>query len=59
MTEEMKIHLALIQVNNLTQLLKDNQYESYLYNKLIGIQVELQRQLSCLTNTNYYTKIME
>jgi len=49
-TEEAKLHLALMQVNNLTNLLKGNQYESFLYGKLIGISVELQRQLS-LTKT--------
>jgi len=57
MTEEIKLNLALMQVNNILSLIKENQYESFMRNKLIGVQVELNRQLSLLTNTNYYTKI--
>ena len=58
MNEKTKLHLALIQVQNITSLLKDNQYESFFYNKLIGIQVEIQRQLS-LTNLTQSTTIKE
>ena len=54
MNERMKLHLALMQLNNLSSLLKGNQYESFLYGKLIGIEVELQRQL---TNLNESIKI--
>lgn len=57
--EEQKLILALIQVKNLTSLLEGNEYEKFLYGKLIGIQIELERQLNCLTNTNPYTKIKE
>lgn len=46
MSEETKLILAKIQVNNLVQLLQGNPYESFMYQKLIGIQVELDRQLS-------------
>ena len=59
MTEEIKLNLALMQVNNILSLIKENQYESFMRNKLIEVQVELNRQLSLLTNTNYYTKIEE
>jgi len=59
MTEKEKLILAQMQVHNLVSLLKGNQYENFLYGKLIGIQVELQRQLSLLTKTNYYTTIKE
>jgi len=59
MNEEAKLHLALMQIENLTSLLKGNQYESFLYSKLIGIQVELRRQLSNLTRTNLSSKIKE
>lgn len=58
MNEKTKLHLALIQIGNITSLLKGNQYESFLYNKLIGIQIELQRQLS-LTNCSNSTTIQE
>jgi len=55
--QEAKIHLALIQVSNLSSLLKGNEYESFLYEKLIGIEIELNRQLALLTNTKYSSKI--
>jgi len=35
-----------MQINNLVELLKGNQYEQYLYQKLITVDVELKRQLS-------------
>ena len=57
MNQEAKIHLALIQVSNLSSLLKGNEYESFLYGKLIGIEIELNRQLALLTNAKYSSKI--
>ena len=56
MTEEAKLHMALIQVQNLMLLTTGNEYEKFLQSKLIGVQVELQRQL---TNTQHSTKIKE
>jgi hypothetical protein len=46
MTEETKLILALMQIDNLTSLLKDNEYEKFMYSHLISIQVELKRQLN-------------
>lgn len=46
-----KLLLALLQVENLTSLLEENEYENYLYSHLISIQVELQRQLSHYANS--------
>ena len=46
MTEQMKLILALMQIDNLTSLLNDNEYQKFLYGHLISIQVELKRQLS-------------
>jgi len=46
MTEQTKLILALMQIDNLTSLFKDNEYEKFLYSHLISIQVELNRQLS-------------
>jgi len=46
MTEETKLILGLIQIDNLISLTKDNEYQKFLYNHLITIQVELKRQLS-------------
>lgn len=50
MTDEMKLHLALVQVNNLCDLFKENEYEEFLYNKLISVEVEIKRQLSKYKN---------
>ncbi|AFK66447.1 hypothetical protein SWPG_00200 [Synechococcus phage S-CBM2] len=52
MNPETKLILALQQVDNLTSLLKGNEYERFLFHKLIGVQVELQRQLSHYTHGN-------
>ena len=46
MNDQTKLILALMQVDNLTELLKDNEYQLFLYDHLISMQVELQRQLS-------------
>jgi len=59
MTEEAKLVIALQQVNNLVSLLEGNQYENFIFGKLISLQIELQRQLSLLTKTNYYNTIKE
>jgi hypothetical protein len=56
MTEEAKIHLALIQIQNLITLTTGNQYEKFLHEKLIGVQIELTRQL---TNIQHSSKIKE
>ena len=50
MDEQTKLILALYQVDNLTQLTKDNEYRHYLYCKLSSIKCELERQLTNLTN---------
>ena len=46
MNDKTKLILALIQIDNLTKLLEGNEYQEFLYSKLISVQVELQRQLS-------------
>jgi len=51
MTEETKLHLALIQTHNMLNLLKGNSYENYMYGKLYGIRYELERQIALLTNS--------
>ena len=50
MDEQTKLILALHQVDNLTQLTKDNEYKHYLYCKLSSIKCELERQLTNLIN---------
>jgi hypothetical protein len=59
MTEEVKLHLALMQVNNVLSLIQGNKYEQFMRNKLIGLQVEMNRQLSLLTNAKQQSKIKE
>ena len=46
MTEQIKLILALQQIDNLISLTNDNEYQKFLYNHLISVQVELKRQLS-------------
>ena len=59
MTEEVKLHLALMQTNNILSLIQGNQYEQFMKNKIIMLQVELNRQLSLLTSTKNYNRIEE
>ena len=59
MNPEAKLHLAIMQTNNILSLLQGNQYESFMRNKLIEVQVELNRQLSLLTNSKHYSKVEE
>jgi hypothetical protein len=56
MGDNLKLILALNQIENITKLIEGNEYQDFLYSHLISIQVELQRQL---TNTNHCTKIKE
>jgi len=56
MTPETKLLLALQQIENLTSLLKENEYEKYLYSRLIQVQVELKRQLTNLTHSSKIKK---
>lgn len=56
MNEQTKLIFALMQVDNLTSLTKDNEYQQMLYSHLISIQIELQRQL---TNLKHSSKIKE
>jgi len=46
MNKKTKLLLSLQQVDNLTELLKENEYKQFLYGHLISLKVELQRQLS-------------
>jgi len=56
MNQEAKLHLALMQVHNLLNLTRDNQYTAFMYSHLLPIKYELERQL---TNTRQSTKIKE
>jgi hypothetical protein len=54
MNQKTKLILALSQIQNLTNLLENNQYQDHLYAHLISIEVELKRQL---TNDQLSTKL--
>jgi hypothetical protein len=56
MDQRTKLILALQQIENLTSLLEDNEYQKFLYSHLIQIQVEVNRQL---TNLMHSSKIQE
>lgn len=58
MTEEVKLHLALMQTHNMLKLLKGNVYENYMCGKLYGIKYELERQIQ-LTQASKYDKLTE
>jgi len=59
MNEKTKLHLALMQTNNILSLMQGNQYEQFMRNKLISLQVEMNRQLSLLTSSKQYHRIEE
>jgi len=46
MTKEVKIHLALIQLDNIVSIIEDLEYIDYMYNKITMVKIELERQLS-------------
>ena len=48
MTEYAKLLAARMQIENIVQLTKDNEYKDYLYRHLVLIHVELERQLANL-----------
>lgn len=54
--QQTKLIFALMQIDNLTQLLEGNEYQTFLYSHLISVKVELERQL---TNLKHSTKIKE
>jgi hypothetical protein len=54
MNDQTKLILALMQIDNITSLIKDNEYQKFLYGHLVSVRVELQRQL---TNLNHSSKI--
>lgn len=57
MDQKTKLILALQQVENIAELLKEGPYYGFMSSHLLPIKFEIERQLSFLTNTNYYTTI--
>lgn len=56
MTEETKFIFALMQIENLSKLIQNNEYEQFFVSHLIPIKCELERQL---TNIQHSSKIKE
>jgi len=50
--DELKLILALNHIEDMTELLKDNEYRTFLYGHLISIKCELERQLTNLQSTD-------
>jgi hypothetical protein len=48
MDEKTKFILALMQIDNITELLKENEYEHFMVSHLMPLKIEIQRQLSNL-----------
>jgi hypothetical protein len=57
MNKQTKLILALQQTENIYELLKDEEYVAFFASHLLPIKYEIERQISCLTNTNPCTKI--
>jgi hypothetical protein len=51
MTNEMKILLALQQIENVMELVKGNHWEIFFSRQLIPTHCELRRQLTCLQHS--------
>ncbi len=47
-TEKERMLQALVHINDIQTLIKDNQFEKYLQDHLIVVEYELQRQLSLI-----------
>jgi hypothetical protein len=48
MDEKTKFILALMQIENISNLMKDNEYEHFMVSHLVPLEVEIKRQLSNL-----------
>jgi hypothetical protein len=46
MNDKTKLILALMQIDNITNLMKENEYEHFMVSHLIPLKVEIERQLS-------------
>ena len=57
MDHQMKLVLALMQVENIHQSLNDGPYAGFFASHLLPIKFEIERQQNLLTNTNQCSKI--
>lgn len=59
MNHREKIHLALMQVNNIMELSKGLQYTGFITSHLLPLRYEFERQLSLLTPTSKSDTVKE
>jgi len=59
LSKQVKLHMALIQVQNLLKLTDNGQYTGFMTSHLLPVKYELERQLHCLTGYNKYAKVQE
>jgi hypothetical protein len=57
MDQKSKLILALIQVENISNLMHENVYEGFMTSHLLPLKYEFERQLVLLTNKNKQSKI--
>jgi len=48
MDDKTKFILALMQIENISNLMKDNEYERFMVSHLVPLEVEIKRQLTNL-----------
>ena len=53
LTEETRLMSALLQLDNIVKLTDGNEWQDYIYNKLIVLKCELERQYTNLTGHKY------
>lgn len=59
MDKKTKLILALQQVENIRELVKDNQWQGFFSSHLLPLKFEFERQIILLTNNSKQTKIKE
>ena len=52
MNDQTKFIFALMQIENISNLITGNEYEHFFVSHLVPIQIELQRQLTNLTHSS-------
>ena len=48
MNDKLKLLIALLQIENLSLLLFDNEEKGYFYEKLLSMKIEIERQLEMI-----------
>jgi len=48
MDKKVKFHLALIQINNIAQIVEGNNFEQFFVSHLLPIKFEIERQLALI-----------